>query len=74
MSVDETIYKARKKDKKRKYFRAAGLTTVAGFVAVICTFMFGVNKKLIDNPKSVKNLAPHMIFLKYFIKWFSKKK
>jgi hypothetical protein len=74
MSVDETIYKARKKDRRRKYFRVAGLTTVASIVAVISTFMFGVNKKLNDNPKSVKNLAPHMIFLKYFIKWFSKKK
>ena len=74
MSIDETIYKSRRKDRQRKYYRAAGLTTVAGIVAVICTFMFGVNKKLTENPKSVKNLAPHMIFLKYFIKWFSKKK
>jgi hypothetical protein len=74
MSIDEKIYKARKKDRKRKYYRAVGLTGLAGFVAVVCTFMFGINKRVTDNPKSIKNLAPHIILLRVFMNWFSKKK
>lgn len=74
MPIDEIIYKSRKKDKRRKYYRAAGLTGLAGFLAVIVTFMFGVNKRVTDNPKSLKNMAPHIILLRLFMGWFSKKK
>jgi hypothetical protein len=74
MTVDEKIYKARAKNNRRKYYRAAGLTGLAGFVAIVCTFMFGMSKKINDNPKSVKNLAPHRLALKAFMNWFGKKK
>ena len=74
MTVDQAIYKARKKNQRRKYYRAAGLTGLAGMVAIVCTFMFGMSKKINENPKSVKNLAPHMLALKWFMRWFSSRK